>query len=283
MKAVTASALVVLVALCNSCISPANDPLGPPVAIPPGDANDAAIDSSAGDGGTSSDTPAMGAIAMDGPATEAAAASSAPPTCAAGNDGAFKCDGTCATAREASCCGADRSIDLDQDDVPDCEQSLLPSGQFNKTLDPWSADGTNRGAVAWSPMDSRGRADSGSMRVTVSDPEAVTAVYGPTTPCVTGALTATSTLVLFYFIPPGQGAGGVTWGARFYADDHCRVLIENRASEVGSNNNVNTWFFMRALLNPPSGTRSMVVSVFAERDTTAGTFVAYFDNIVLRR
>jgi hypothetical protein len=197
---------------------------------------------------------------------------------------AHRCDGTCAvTSAELSCCGADRSVDLDRDMVPDCEESLLPSGQFNKETDPWLSDRSKNGEVDWSPMDARGRPGSGSMRVTNSYPIPGPAVFGPLLPCIPASPGSDSTLLLDYLIPPGQGAGGVEWVFQFFSDDRCTVSNGRQDAPADTNTKVNAWTSLQSKVAAPPGTRSLFFDLYAARNTNQGSFVVLFDNIVLRR
>jgi hypothetical protein len=193
--------------------------------------------------------------------------------------GRTACDGTCAAPAELSCCGADRSQDLDHDSVPDCQQSLIVSGQFNKNGEPWSV-GLD-GIVGWSPMDGRGAPRSGSLRITnvMPDGSATLALAAPGI-CFTATPNTTYTLLLDYFIPAGQAPGAVSWGFHMYSDQNCKMHINDDDKTFTK---VGAWTSVKETTATLPTAHSFFIDVGALRDATAGTIVVYVDNIVLRR
>jgi hypothetical protein len=192
----------------------------------------------------------------------------------------FACGGSCLPSNQPSCCEADRTLDSDLDGIADCEESVVPGGQFNRNVGPWI--GFNPRGISWSPLDRAGAEASGSLRV-ISD--------------ASGALPGCSSfeggqrlaVSLDYLIPPGQavrGHGEIAW---VYYRDACLNIIApdithtdpTKMSQVGA------WTRMTYTLSLPRGAASFRFILFTYDDdgssSKGGPFVMHFDNVVFRR
>jgi hypothetical protein len=186
---------------------------------------------------------------------------------------------TCPPVDQPTCCGADTTVDLDGNQVPDCQESALAGGQFTRDLGAWRATDT---WANWSGIDARGSGVSGSVQLTVpfvpgDVPNVETEVISA---CVPLAGEASLTLLASTLIPAGQSAkGGAGVRLVYSVAPDCSGLLATDHEVVTA---VGPWTTGKWSFGVTPGARSVSVTLTAER-STAGEFVVHFDDVALLR
>jgi hypothetical protein len=174
--------------------------------------------------------------------------------------------------------GAAPCADLDLDGTPDCEQTLLLNGAFDRDASAWSSDANAQ--ATWSPTDATALAGSGSLEVTnttSSDGDGF-AIAGAAQ-CAVIASAVDYRVFLQVYLKGGQGQGNGGFELIFYGTANCGGAALGTESALDADTDV--WRTLSKLGRTPDGTGSVSVKLVAVKPMRGDPFAALFDNVLL--
>ncbi|HTA89556.1 MAG TPA: hypothetical protein VK745_08270 [Polyangiaceae bacterium] len=170
--------------------------------------------------------------------------------------------------------------DLDQDGVPDCQQTLVQNPSFQVDDSGWLVE--QNVAAAWSQSDAQAHADSGSLRI---ESTLVSDLSGLTTVGVHQCLTVTQAGYEAYaelLVPGSQrtvGTAGIELD--FFASADCSGdTLDERASDTTGV--ADTWQLLSLQVDTPEGSRSISVRLMTAKPFVAAPFAALFDDVLVK-
>ena len=176
--------------------------------------------------------------------------------------------------------GANPSIDVDGNGVPDCTENLLLNSEFDSDVSSWAASSA-QSTLAWDALDADGDASSGSAAVT-NIAGKVSFVRGSTQCVEVGE--GTYMAAVRYFIPGSQGLGQAKINMTFHGNTTCiggtGNFLGNAASSVATE--VGVWGTILHPFTTVSGTQSIGFHIQAQVMDTSPTFTVQYDNPLLR-
>ena len=178
------------------------------------------------------------------------------------------------------CAGQNLTVDLDNNNVPDCQENLLMNGQFRANVAGWMPGG-NTNAIVWNSMDAQGSSGSGSARVVNMSPNANPNVNGATQ-CLRLSGAKTYTLSAQFFIPSGQqGQPGASLQAVAYPVNNClgTGTVNNSPTSTSP---FNTWTLMTYTFSVPATTNSVRIRINSSKNNTTNNVSVQWDNVFLK-
>jgi hypothetical protein len=197
----------------------------------------------------------------------------------------YVCAGGCESSVLPTCCESDPALDANGNNTPDCQESLIPGGQFQKGLGPW---GLRRGfdevgAAEWTNLDARG-ASSGSARVTVKSASVQGGqAVGLDAPCFAVRADEAYTVSYDAYIDSGDvSLDYVTSDAETFADRDCQG---ERTGLFRGNEDFKfrTWMRLGVRFIVPPRTQSFRLTLWASEVAPPATLSVHFDNVIVRR
>lgn len=178
--------------------------------------------------------------------------------------------------------------DLDQDGIPDCQETLVANPSFNSTTAGWTAE--TGSSLSWASTDGAGSSQSGAIAVTNTDTDASHAVNGWITvgasQCLSVVAGSSYEVDVQAFQPSGQGSG---WAgsAGFVIDYHqssgCAgspagaSYLSQQVTATGA------WTTIRGQTTQiPLGVASVAVRLVAIKPAAQPSWEALFDNVLVR-
>ena len=182
--------------------------------------------------------------------------------------------GTCFT-------GEDTQVDLDQNGVADCSETLLENSQFVSSNNYWlSSDSTI--SSRWVAQDARGLGTSGALEVTdaVLGVDVLAIAYGPTQ-CVPVIAGAKYLIAGQFLVPSGQQNANANVYVFVYSDTACQNFITGGGPLV-SQGVYDLWLTFSGHLAAVAGSQSMIIRLGATKNLPDPATKALYDNILLR-
>jgi len=174
----------------------------------------------------------------------------------------------------------DGCVDLDENGVGDCTETLLKNASFKlDTLD-WTAD--VGATLGWSDSNAYEDLPSGAGLVasTVGARDVDGLVLASATQCVPVAAGTKLEIIANVFIKPGQGEGLAGISIFFFDQASCMGNIKDSFDTSGAA--TGTWSTLRGVHTVADGVGSMLVRLTASKPYRSESFEAKFDNILVK-
>jgi hypothetical protein len=170
----------------------------------------------------------------------------------------------------------DCTADIDFNQIPDCEETLLENAGFDLDIDGWTVQ--EFASLVWDFSDGSHSFSSGSISVTnialSNDGQ------GSAAQCLQVEPGAKYLAHVQGFIPGGQTQGSARLEALQYASDDC----SGDASEVEATSSemVQEWVLLQSETTTAESTRSLLFQLVAQKPQGAPYFQVLFDNALLK-
>jgi hypothetical protein len=176
--------------------------------------------------------------------------------------------------------GAGGCGDMDQNDVQDCDETLLENWRFDRDLTAWRAETTV--TQQWDARNARQNQQSGAVAVTNSTvAQAAGFIEGGSGQCHPALGNVTYRVAARTLIPGGQGEGNARLSVWFYGADDCAdYLLESVGPPAATG--TDAWLLLQGLHKAPPATRSMRVRLVVAKPFSQTSFNALFDDILVR-
>jgi hypothetical protein len=196
-----------------------------------------------------------------------------------GAGGSVQFDDILLTERsQGPCIGLDSSIDLNDDEVPDCEQNLLSNGQF-----PWHVAGYYRGSNLDTAHSSPTTPAENGYLISYYTPPGTGAFSGGTFTCVPATPDATYSAYARGFQPLGQsGTLALSVQVAFYDDADCTSSLSGEVVNGSANDTQDAWVVVAAEnALAPAAAVSVRVRPTTRTSGTTATIEMHFDDVLL--
>jgi hypothetical protein len=171
-------------------------------------------------------------------------------------------------------------VDLDDNGVGDCNESLLENPGFKQGVESWTAD--VGAALSWSDGNASIDLPSGSARVTaegsVDMDGLVAAAAGQCVPIAEGEELK---ILANAFIPPDQGEGIAGLSIFFFDKANCMGSIKESFNASGVD--TDEWMVLGGAKTVGAGVLSMRVRLMASKPYRSPTFEVQFDNVLVSK
>jgi hypothetical protein len=161
-------------------------------------------------------------------------------------------------------------------------QNLVINGEFDESLIGWVNSSDTEMTAVWSPADSNGSLESGSMRVTNLSPGASNGVVA--SQCVPVNSGQSYTYGGKVRIPSGAVqdiTNQAVMSLRWYSGPDCTTPNGGSITAGASPQNFDQWVSQTATATARSGARSVEVRTLLSKFPAGGSFIAHFDDIIL--
>lgn len=229
--------------------------------------------SDSGSGATSSGGSRTSGGGEDGGATSEAGEGGAPPTSGGSDSGG---SGSGATPGWAGAPAVDCTADLDLNQIPDCEETLLENAGFDLDIDGWKVG--EFASLVWDFSD--GSHSFGSGSISVTNIALSNEGQGNAGQCSQVDPGVTYVAHVQGFIPGGQTEGSARFEVLQYESDDCtgdEVHLEATHSEI-----TQEWVLLQSPTVTTENTRSLLFRMVAEKPQGAPYFQVLFDNALLK-
>jgi hypothetical protein len=232
-------------------------------------ATTAGTGASANDGGSNAQA-GDDAVAGSG-GTGAGAGGSMPSSSGAGGGG-----GGGGSPQPAPGCG-----DFNENEVPDCEETLVEDPTFDDAEMAWSAEPTL--TQDWTDQDALGRQESGALVLlsTQVNPDPGTSMAG-TSQCLVATGAQDYDFAAQVRIDGALGGGKAGINVWFYGSDGCSDNFL-QGTNASLKYDLDTWVVARGQLKSPAATRSMLVRLVAVKPNAQESFKVLFDNVLVTK
>jgi hypothetical protein len=174
-------------------------------------------------------------------------------------------------------------VDLDQNTVPDCSETVAKNSGFDRDVKGWSPEAN--GAIEWNALDARGSTGSGTMRVEnratiVADNGGL--VFSGATQCVSiEATRAYDLFVQMYSRGPTITAYASIVGRVFGSEDCSGAPLRVETSPIQGT--IDLWLTLQATVPAVTGAKSLLVELSVGKlSETPGPVSLVFDNVLVR-
>lgn len=169
-------------------------------------------------------------------------------------------------------------VDLNQDGVGDCRQTMLENASFRYDLNSWNADGNVE--LIWVDQNAFSDLPSGAGKLaavfTSDSPSSFTSGFGQ---CVRLSGTVELEIFLNAFIPKDQGAGSVVVQLIFFEQEGC--LGQEKSSFMLTEGRTDAWNTVSGKRAVEEGVGAMLVRLTVRKPFTTPRFEALFDNVLI--
>jgi hypothetical protein len=176
--------------------------------------------------------------------------------------------------------GAGGCGDMDQNDVQDCDETLVDNWRFDSDVVGWRAETTV--TQQWDARNARNNQQSGAVAVTNSTvAQAAGVIEGGSEQCRPALGNVKYRVAARTLIPGGQGEGSARLSVWFYGADDCAdYLLESAGPPAATG--TDAWLLLQGLHKAPPATRSMRVRLVVAKPFSQMSFNALFDDILVR-
>ncbi len=174
----------------------------------------------------------------------------------------------------------DGCVDLDENGVADCQETLADNADFKVDTANWSAD--LDGVIRWTAQNSYGATPSGSAAVAgVGVLEQDGLGQTASKQCVPVPEGSNSLVALAsFFIKPGQGEGLAGVSVFFFEDANCSGSPNGPLS--AARGDTDAWTTLQANGPVPVTAASMLVRLTVTKPFRSASFEVLFDNVLIR-
>lgn len=174
----------------------------------------------------------------------------------------------------------DGCVDLDDNGVGDCDETLVQNGDFRTTTDKWSADVVTQ--ITWVARNAHADAPSGAAAVSVVDTaDQDGLMQSASTQCVPITAGGALEILVNFFIPSGQGEGLAAVGLFFFEQPDCKGPVKAPAQVSRAETDV--WGLLRTTTLAPDTAASMQIRLAVSKPYRVPAFEVVFDNILVKR
>lgn len=172
-------------------------------------------------------------------------------------------------------------VDLDENRVGDCKETLLQNADFKSNVEDWLVGASPQ--ITWSELNPALDVPSGSAAVSfVSEASDEDGVIGAAAAqCLEVEGGTTLELAGNVFIEPDQGEGLATISAWSFETDDCSGARLDAFDLAHSQTGF--WLTLRGEPTLPSATHSLLVRLGVTKSVRAATFQVLFDNVLVRK
>jgi hypothetical protein len=171
-----------------------------------------------------------------------------------------------------------RCPDLNVNQIPDCDETLLPNALFDTDISGW-VPGANA-EQRWQATNATGFPGSGSLllKVNVVVDQSVGSVLESTSQCVPVQANQGYDLGVQVYIRSGQGTGVGGLNLLWYSDEGCESGFLSGA--VAAKETVDRWVPVTMEVAAPPGARSLRLRLAATKPYAQESFEVLFDNVL---
>jgi len=172
-------------------------------------------------------------------------------------------------------------LDLDSNEVPDCQETLVKNGSFDTSAKSWIVD-DSAVTQSWDHRDADDQSSSGSLVVTNKEAGDVDgfAMVG-TQQCLPVDEQGAYRFVAQLYISSGQGDGNGGVNLWFFNLPDCQGSILNATTKLQVM--TDTWQMVYAQPVTPMGARSVAVRLVVSKPYRSPKFSVSFDNVLFAK
>lgn len=179
----------------------------------------------------------------------------------------------------------DGCLDLDEDGIADCEETLLRNATFNTDVEAWHAD--DEADLLWDARNAAGDSPSGSALVTATGDTAIGAqgmVQESASQCLEVTGKQLVTVYANALVETSQPTSGLAQiSVLFFDSAACSgAYVTSFSTPQPLDALRDEWFALKAGSVTGPGTRSVLVRLVVMRPLDAASFQARFDNVLLK-